>query len=870
MATTAPHQRTHPSKPTVKASSAYSVASAWERTAQLDDTQLRVIDALAQAVGQRPFPAHLVDEPATAAEAALSSASSGSAAKAAGGTDSYTGSLEDAVLHNANQFHKWHTELEAACASETEQKYKRYAGLLGGYLALCDGLQDKVHKTLGMFDALLTLHTQVASSSQALSGSTEKLLAEKAGLTEFAEALRARLKFFDEYELTASQFAAAAAAPDDADLMPLLHKIDECIAYVAANPQYADAVAYANKFRQLQARAIGLVRGRVQTVLRSASQAVQAAVADALSGAAAAQGAAADAAAAAAAGAAGQQGLTAAARSGSGTAAAPVRSGSMRLAAAGAVLAEGLEVSLLYVRFRAAAEPVLKGLLAQVEAKAGRQEYARLLEECRQLYCSVRQQLVEPHLSAKLASLTGLPLPGLVRAGTEQLLRTSQLEGQLLEQLFGTAAAVGSAARQGSGQQQQPGLGEALRPLLEPLGQLLYDLLRPRFVQLADMDTLAELIDILQHEVLREQLARRAGPGGEALVPTLSRALADLQERLIYRAQAFIKDEVESYVPAGDDLAYPAKLEAAAAKASAAAAAGEITEDAGEDADGAQAAAAAAGQWYPPVRSTLLLLSKLYRCIDTKIFAGLAQEAVAACTACVQAAGRQVAKQSGALDGQLFVIQHLLFLREQIAQFDVEFSATDIDLDFTHMRDHMRRIMSGEASLFTLSSRNAMVQMLGKSGPRVVAASIDSKRDLEAQLKACCEAFIMGLTKAAVEPMLGFITKVTAVRLAAGSNAALAKPLKQQAFGAPAKLAELVSGVNEAMQSKLPATVAKTQLYLPNPATRAILFRPVKSNIAEAHGQIAALLEAEYDAEEAGQVPLMQPDQLKGVLDELA
>lgn len=44
-------------------------------------------------------------------------------------------------------------------------------------------------------------------------------------------------------------------------------------------------------------------------------------------------------------------------------------------------------------------------------------------------------------------------------------------------------------------------LADALRPLLEPLGQLLYDLLRPRFVQLADMETLAELIDILQHEV---------------------------------------------------------------------------------------------------------------------------------------------------------------------------------------------------------------------------------------------------------------------------------------------------------------------------------------------------------------------------------
>ena len=82
----------------------------------------------------------LVDEPATAAEAAVSSSNPAKAA----GADSYTGSLEDAVLHNANQFHKWHTELESACASETEEKYKRYAGLLGGYLGTCDGLQEKV------------------------------------------------------------------------------------------------------------------------------------------------------------------------------------------------------------------------------------------------------------------------------------------------------------------------------------------------------------------------------------------------------------------------------------------------------------------------------------------------------------------------------------------------------------------------------------------------------------------------------------------------------------------------------------------------------------------------------------------------------
>jgi hypothetical protein len=52
------------------------------------------------------------------------------------------------------------------------------------------------------------------------------------------------------------------------------------------------------------------------------------------------------------------------------------------------------------------------------------------------------------------------------------------------------------------------------------------------------------------------------------------------------------------------------------------------------------ASAALTDQWYPPVRGTLLLLSKLYRCVDMRIFAGLAQEAVAACTVSVQVGGR--------------------------------------------------------------------------------------------------------------------------------------------------------------------------------------------------------------------------------------
>ena len=57
----------------------------------------------------------------------------------------------------------------------------------------------------------------------------------------------------------------------------------------------------------------------------------------------------------------------------------------------------------------------------------------------------------------------------------------------------------------------------------------------------------------------------------------------------------------------------------------------------------------------------------------------------------------------------------------------------------------------------------------------VVVLQVDSKKELERALKAGCEAFIMGATKLAVDDMLSFITKVTAVRVAASP-----KPLREQ------------------------------------------------------------------------------------------
>ncbi len=47
----------------------------------------------------------------------------------------------------------------------------------------------------------------------------------------------------------------------------------------------------------------------------------------------------------------------------------------------------------------------------------------------------------------------------------------------------------------------------------------------------------------------------------------------------------------------------------------------------------------------------------------------------------------------------------------------------------------------------------------------------------------------------------------------------------------------MVARVRKAMAGPLPAVVAKMRLYMASPATHAVLLKPIKANIAEAHHQ---------------------------------
>ncbi|KAL6010558.1 Golgi transport complex subunit 3 [Asimina triloba] len=742
-------------------SKGYNFASMWEQNAPLTEQQQAAIASLSHAVAERPFPEKLSQEQVMGPES-LSVSSK----------DDFledTGTVQ-AALVNTHQFYKWFTDLESAMKSETEEKYRHYVTTLTDRIQTCDDILHQVDDTLDLFGELQLQHQAVATKTKTLHDACDRLLVEKQRLVEFAEALRSKLNYFDELEN---------------------------VRYVETNPQYAESTVYLVKFRQLQSRALAMIRSHVLSVLKNASSQVQAAIR----------------------GSAGSKNA----------------------------VSEGVEASVIYVRFKAAAGE-LKPVLVEIESRSSRKEYAQVLAECHRLYCEQRLSLVKGIVHQRISEFAKKEaLPSLTRSGCAYLMQACQLEYQLFDHFFPSSSAEVAS----------------LAPLIDPLCTYLYDTLRPKLIHEANLDILCELVDILKVEVLGEQLSRR-GESLAGLRPTLQRILADVHERLTFRARTYIRDEVvdiANYFPVDEDLEYPAKLERSTETTS-----GTAVD---ENSDVFKT-------WYPPLETTLSCLSKLYRSLEAAVFTGLAQEAVEVCSISIQ-----------------------------IAPFDMEFSVTHKELDFSHLlvgkddskkytgvalvnqlkkmialknlftivkTEHLRRILRGQASLFDWSRSTSLARTLS---PRVLENQIDAKKELEKSLKATCEEFIMAVTKLVVEPMLSFVTKVTAVKVALSSggqeklDSVLAKPLRNQAFASPDKIAELFEKVKSAIEQDLPGVMKKMKLYLQNPSTRTILFKPIKTNIVEANLQVQKLIKSEYSAEEMQSVGMISISDLQTQLDSL-
>lgn len=451
---------------------------------------------------------------------------------------------------------------------------------------------------------------------------------------------------------------------------------------------------------------------------------------------------------------------------------------------------------------------------------------------------------------------------------------------------------------------------------------------RPKIIHINHLETLAELCTILKIEMLEDHVQQN-NEELKAFEAICRQMLEDVQERLVYRTNIYIKDDVYGYVPTHGDIMYPEKLEMMQKiqQEQAAKMAGNSDNDSTASElnliqTQSTSAADIHGMWYPTVRRVLVCLSKLYRCIEKQIFTGLSQEALANCVVSLNMASMKITEHSTQTDATLFLIKHLLILREQIAPFQADFSVKETSLDFARTKSAAIRFgqkffnKNGQEStqynlplITNRSSGNQVMDFLLSASPEVKEYLIDSKKEVDRNLKINCEKFISNTTNNYMLPIKRFIIKANAFNTASsvivpgsknvkepekdplvesfnatlnpqsssnsnssganlptgGTNSSNRK-LCDQEFAKSEVIHKIVNECYKRIKQNTPKVFDSLSLYLAQPEVEQILFKPVRLEVLQIFQQLKSIVIENYNEEDVAIIAIPSPEQVSLML----
>jgi conserved oligomeric Golgi complex subunit 3 len=695
-----------------------SLISSWNRQSTLSEQDHGNVAVLKrfQSIAMRPVPAH-----ARAQKQLQDGTMQDSVAQRSRVDD------ESESIENVEELYAWLASVELEGERMQEQTWQRHVDKLKDYKGRCRAVLAQLVAGVDSARSVSSKYNAVMEKSAALHSACEQVVAKQEQAERLRDAIERRLRHFDAASDVARWLAGKddGAVSDERFVGDVLARLDDAIAFVdqcdAASVK--ESAVLGVRLRQLQSRAIALMRSFVCKQFAAAAQKTQADI--------------------------------------------------ERIHAGGAQERDRYATeSLLYVKFREAA-PRAAPVCAQVEARAsnGHPPFAQLLEDLHESFSTHRRGLMLPRVSETLAQLLGggggaqqsgggagdgassSPAQA-VRSLCAYVVHLSQLESELAQLFFRSAIAGGgnvvadiAGGDAAAAAASMRDVRTAATPLLRDVARLVYDALRPVFIRSHSIDTLCAVANILTVEVLNEQLsAAKNREAFKCFAPVASAMLGDVQERLVFLAQTCIRDTIVNHRTSADDIDYPARLARRA-----------------DGAAGDRSLSTMFAAWFPTLEKTLMMLSKLYLTVNTAIFEGIAQEALHECTWSLVQASQRIA-QRNSLDGQLFFIMHLLVLRDQIKPFDIDFQIVERTLDFSPLRSTLGRLVSGGfRSLFS-----SLADTVRQSSPRITSSESNSKRDLEQALSSAVNQFINAHTQPLIADVSAY---VEAEANAAGSGA---------------------------------------------------------------------------------------------------
>jgi hypothetical protein len=307
-----------------------------------------------------------------------------------------------------------------------------------------------------------------------------------------------------------------------------------------------------------------------------------------------------------------------------------------------------------------------------------------------------------------------------------------------------------------------------------------------------------------------------ASPTTTAAARSISSVIEDAQERLIFCATSSLTKEVIRFKPTPKDLDYPNKLMKKVEISS--------TEPASAEDDALQKQLHIYESWFPPMRSVLKILSKIFRVVEPRVFEDIALQSVQSCAKSLNDAAAYIQKQSGTIHSDLFLVKHLLILREQLSPFDIDLRSVERQLDFSDAGKAVSRFLANRnRRLFSMSTENALVTLL-REGVSINEESVDSKHDLEDTLRKACNDFIDNTCKSLAVGVVDLGSQIGGTTL---------EGLIKSPFFNAGKVKEMLFATLENFEGKAGGVSSQMSLYLDNAATQSILLKPVSRKICK-------------------------------------
>ena len=231
-----------------------------------------------------------------------------------------------------------------------------------------------------------------------------------------------------------------------------------------------------------------------------------------------------------------------------------------------------------------------------------------------------------------------------------------------------------------------------------------------------------------------------------------------------YCAEIRFRQEVQLFEPIHNQLAYPGILEKSSAAMEDVSNEGNLDASSGSsDSVGAQKSIDDVSRtWYPPLKNTLALLSKLYGVVEMSVFEDFARRGVILCVNSLRSGADKVKRKGSHLHGDLFLVRHLLILREQLIPFEIRLNTTERKLDWSGTRVAMNNMLHNAKSMVQFNMNNAFLQLAWDGIPGMQEQEVDAKRDLDNVLKQACGSLKQNATKMLLGPLDSFMAKVTA------------------------------------------------------------------------------------------------------------